>query len=346
MSLSIYVPPSDAIIHYTSVDFNLRTIERPVRLMQYDEDMAIVAVKLYKDGVEYSVHSDDANNTYDAHIKMLKTDNTFVIDDALGVDSSRHIVYFKMTYQMMLCSGDTPFTVQITASPTLQPNLVDVVHTGTVKIKIDKNPVQTSLLESMNEWKALLAYVDACQQAADEVTSLIAEYVASISNAKEEAIADINYAGDRQWSIIQAELRRIAAEGAADILASMADTIDEGSIYELYNEYALYNYNRQTITESTWITDNEFRNRTDLELEPYVLINGDEIPISQQDIIDFPDGFNINETITLGDAVFNRVVKIEFLSNGNFTVNVDYNGATQPTIPTGNNNSVVISSID
>ena len=58
MALGSYTPGADKIVHNTKVDFTKRSnIEPPVKLVQYDNKMPILAVSLFKDNAPYSVPS-------------------------------------------------------------------------------------------------------------------------------------------------------------------------------------------------------------------------------------------------------------------------------------------------
>ena len=50
--MGVYTPDSNRVVHYTYADMTARQIVRPVHLVQYDQGLPIIAVKLYNDGLE------------------------------------------------------------------------------------------------------------------------------------------------------------------------------------------------------------------------------------------------------------------------------------------------------
>ena len=52
--MGVYTPDSNRVVHHTYADMTARQIVRPVHLVQYDQGLPIIAVKLYNDGLEYT----------------------------------------------------------------------------------------------------------------------------------------------------------------------------------------------------------------------------------------------------------------------------------------------------
>ena len=77
MSVSTYVPDSTKILHIAYADFVSRQIGRTVHVVQYDDSLPLLAVKLFSDGQPYTIPS-NANIS----IKLGKSDGKFVYNPA------------------------------------------------------------------------------------------------------------------------------------------------------------------------------------------------------------------------------------------------------------------------
>lgn len=146
----IYTPSTYKIVHNTSVDFRSRSVNQPVHLVQYDDTLPIIAVKLYADGSSFSVNPGD--NT-ELELRFGKLDNTFSIIKTLGLDNSKTIAYFEISPQMTLYHGDYYPVLSLTYDKT-------VAASSPIHFIIDRNPVQNGMIESSNEFTRLLDYVD------------------------------------------------------------------------------------------------------------------------------------------------------------------------------------------
>ena len=71
MSVSTYVPDSTKILHIAYADFVSRQIGRTVHVVQYDDSLPLLAVKLFSDGQPYTIPSN-------ANLKNLMV-NLFII---------------------------------------------------------------------------------------------------------------------------------------------------------------------------------------------------------------------------------------------------------------------------
>ena len=58
MSISVYDPPSHKIVHLAYADFVSRQLGRPVHIVQYDDSLPILVVKMFSDGNPYILPSD------------------------------------------------------------------------------------------------------------------------------------------------------------------------------------------------------------------------------------------------------------------------------------------------
>lgn len=172
MSISVYTPSSSKIVHYAYADFVSRQIGRPVHIVQYDDCVPILAVRLYQDGQKYYIPSNAESN-----IRMEKPDGNFIYNPALGCDTTRQTVYFEVTPQMAAFAGIVSPVVEIT-------NERLSVASSPIGIIIDRNPVQDSEITSTSEYKSVVRYA---KEAVDAAASASAsKSVAKISeiNAK------------------------------------------------------------------------------------------------------------------------------------------------------------------
>lgn len=146
MSIPDYSPPCYKIVHYTYADFVSRQIGRPVHIVQCDDNLPILAVKLYADGEPYTIPPNS-----DANIRMVKPDGKHVYNPALGCDSARHTVYFAVTQQMAVYAGESSPVVEIYTNES-------IASTSSIGIVIDRNPVSNDTLVSSDEYKTVMRY--------------------------------------------------------------------------------------------------------------------------------------------------------------------------------------------
>ncbi len=175
MSVSTYVPDSTKILHIAYADFVSRQIGRTVHVVQYDDSLPLLAVKLFSDGQPYTIPS-NANIS----IKLGKSDGKFVYNPALGCDSTRHIAYFEITYQMVVLAE--------TVSPVIEVRIgSSIAASSSIGIIIDRNPIQRDDIESTSEWKVIQQAIDSAKNVIDyEVKAAASRSAAAVSeqNAK------------------------------------------------------------------------------------------------------------------------------------------------------------------
>ena len=178
MGVSIYIPEDTKILHNAYVDFVSRQIGKPVHIVQYDDSLPILAVKLYTDGQPYTIPE-----AADVNIKFTKPDGQFVYNPALGCDSSRNMAYFELTYQMTVFDGE--------ANPVIEVVVGDLVSaSSSIYIVIDRNPVQRRTIESTSEWKTITRAIQRSEEAISaaeraDVSRLAAETTAANAEASE-----------------------------------------------------------------------------------------------------------------------------------------------------------------
>lgn len=138
--MNIYVENINDIIHETSVDFVIRPCSREIHIVQYDKELPVIKVNLFREGQPYQLP-----NSALVHVRLGKLDNTFVYTNILGMNEDRTIAYFEVTEQMAMISGRV--------SP-----VIEVVYQGKVACSspipfvISKNPVQEGQIESHDEF--------------------------------------------------------------------------------------------------------------------------------------------------------------------------------------------------
>ena len=199
MGVSNYTPTG--ISHATSVDFNKRSVNQPVHIVQYDKSLPILAVSLYKNGQLYSL-----SESMDVSIRLGKPDRTFVYNKALGCDSTRTIVYFEITEQMTVFDGEYYPVVEIKDGNK-------IANSSTIYLVIDRNPVQTDYIESTFEYKELVEYRDEALKAKEAAKLSETNAKASEINSKE---SEIN-AKESEINSKQSETNAKASEEASKL---------------------------------------------------------------------------------------------------------------------------------
>lgn len=152
MSVNLYTPDSNVIVHETKVDFRRRVVQRQINLVQYDKSMPVIAVKLCSNGNDY-VLPENAS----AYIRFGKRDHTYVYNECLGCDQTRTIVYFAITDQMTIFYGEHTPIVELRIGDT-------VAGSGSIPIWIDRNPIQNGDTESKSDLSVFEKAIEAAQK--------------------------------------------------------------------------------------------------------------------------------------------------------------------------------------
>ena len=159
MSISTYAPDSTKILHTAYADFVSRQIGRTVHVVQYDDSLPLLAVKLFSDGQPYTIPSNA-----EISIKLGKSDGKFVYNPALGCDSARHTAYFEITYQMVVLAE--------TVSPIIEVRIgTSIAASSSIGIIIDRNPIQREDIESTSEWKVIEQAINYSKEAISAAAS-------------------------------------------------------------------------------------------------------------------------------------------------------------------------------
>lgn len=203
MSVSNYTPDSTKILHTAYADFLSRQIGRPVHIVQYDDSLPILAVKLFKDGQPYTIPSNA-----DVNIRLGKSDGNFVHNPALGCDSTRQIVYFEITYQMSVLAGEINPIVEIVIGGNISAS-------SSINIIIDRNPVQEETQKSTSEWKVIEEAIEYAKEAIDAAASASASRSAASQSASEAETSEKNAARSATDAASSAKAASTSATDAA-----------------------------------------------------------------------------------------------------------------------------------
>lgn len=159
MSVSTYTPDSTKILHTAYADFVSRQIGRTIHVVQYDDSLPLLAVKLFSDGQPYTIPSNA-----EISIKLGKSDGKSVYNPALGCDSARHTAYFEITYQMVVLAE--------TVSPIIEVRIgTSIAASSSIGIIIDRNPIQREDIESTSEWKVIEQAINYSKEAISAAAS-------------------------------------------------------------------------------------------------------------------------------------------------------------------------------
>ena len=148
MPMSIYTVPSTKIVHETKVDFSARhDYCAPIYLVQYDHSIPIIAVTLRNQQASYKL-----DDSYEVWVRWRKPDNTFIRKKALGCNSSKNVVYFEVTQQMVMMYGSTKPVVElvIPGSTGTDPQ---VASSASFNVVIERNPIQNGDIQSMDQYE-------------------------------------------------------------------------------------------------------------------------------------------------------------------------------------------------
>lgn len=252
--MGVYTPDSNRVVHYTYADMTARQIVRPVHLVQYDQGLPIIAVKLYNDGLEYTIPTNATVN-----IRCGKVDGNFVYNPALGWDSAMHTVYFEVTKQMTALAGEINPIVEIELNNK-------IVSSGAIAVQIDFNPVQEQSIRSTTEYLTAKQYAEQAVDAAAKAASSASAANTSAANAKSYADsaassknAAASSASNASASATNAKKSETAAANSASLAQAAYEEIlgaDVGKFgSQLANEHSvlqpIYDSSGQNICDSS-----------------------------------------------------------------------------------------------
>lgn len=245
--MGVYTPDSNRVVHHTYADMTARQIVRPVHLVQYDQGLPIIAVKLYNDGLEYTIPMNATVN-----IRCGKVDGNFVYNPALGWDSAMHTVYFEVTKQMTALAGEINPIVEIELNNK-------IVSSGAIAVQIDFNPVQEQSIRSTTEYLTAKQYAEQAVDAAAKAASSASQASGYASTANSRANAAASSASNASASATNAKKSETAAANSASLAQAAYEEIlgaDVGKFgSQLANEHSvlqpIYDSSGQNICDSS-----------------------------------------------------------------------------------------------
>lgn len=182
MSMNVYKPTG--VVHDAEVDFIKRSVQSPIHLVQYDDLLPVLAVKIFMDGQPYYLPSDS-----EAYIRFGKPDKTFVYRKALGVNSDRNTVYFEVTDQMTVFDGDFYPIIELYSNSRM-------AGSSSIHIVIDRNPVQRDYIESSSDFKPLVEYRNEAEKFSESAKKSSDDASISADNAYASELAAKSYADE------------------------------------------------------------------------------------------------------------------------------------------------------
>ena len=168
--VNTYTPDQNKIVHYVNVDFATRSFIDTVHLVQYDDKLPILAVRMFQNGVNY-----DAREASRIQLRYGKKDRTFVIADTLGISDDGSTAYFELTKQITVEAGEHRTLIDVIYEESYQN-----AASSSFPIIVDKNPVTDDMVESLTEYKALVQYRDEAleyKNSAYESATYLLEYL-------------------------------------------------------------------------------------------------------------------------------------------------------------------------
>lgn len=261
MAIATYSPPDGAIVKKARADFDLRIVQQPVHLVQYDDTVSVLAVSLYKSGQPWTVPTNA-----DVNIRMDKRDGHYVYNPALGVNAERNVVYLAITRQMTVHEG--------AVYPVLEVLTEDgTASTASLRLDIDRNPVPMTKITSGDEYKTLREILDEVTKSAqivkdnqDAIQSAY-ENLAAIEAAPANATAAAASAKEaRSWAVGDTASRPGEGMDNAKYYAALAQQVSQGAVGWYPNYEALYaahdtgydgNWAIVGDTDTIWVWDSD-----------------------------------------------------------------------------------------
>lgn len=267
-------PDATRLIQTLYVELDGGGILPPVRLVQYDQRLPVLALRLLHGGKAYALPSGAA-----ANIRVGKNDGHSVYNPAWGVSADRTEVYVEITAQMTACAGIQMASLEIVADG-------DVKGTPPLKLDVARNPVQADAYESSDEYKSIYelgkqvveageyakvvqdnlgaiqnidANMDAIQTAAgsDAAIKTAADNVAAIKtaaadiNAIKAAPAQAEAAGKSAQAAAASATAAADSAKAADESAKAAQQVSQGAV-GYYATASALNAAHPTAKDGNW----------------------------------------------------------------------------------------------
>lgn len=207
-----YTPNAYNQLKPCSVDFDVRVVQAPVHLVQYDRTLPILAVSLYKSGQPYTVPA-GAN----VLVRLHKNDGFVVYNPALGVSADRTMAYVAVTVQMTTCWGKHEAVIEVELDD-------QVACSGKLVLDVDKNPVQQGDIESSNEFKTLIELIKFADQKAREAKASAEASAKSAESSANSANESANSAAASKKSADSSANSAAASKKSAEASAKSAES--------------------------------------------------------------------------------------------------------------------------
>ena len=240
-----------SIKHTTTVDIgDLRTLSKPIHLMQYDKSLPEIEVHITKDGQEYTIPSG-----YSATIRWGKPDKHGCT--ATGTVSGSTVT-FQVTEQMACVAGRSKVTVEIVESDSSQAG------TAKFEVIIDSNPIGDNTIVSDSEIADIQKAIEAGQNAdkALETANQAQSIIDDVTEKAESASTLINNATESLESSVEtargyAESAITSASNASASAKSASDTVSGFDTHVAEKETELDTYTSGKKTELDTYTNTE-----------------------------------------------------------------------------------------
>lgn len=134
-----YIESSTDVIHETSVDYVLRPSGKVINLIQYDDTLPKIKIKILKNNKEFQVPDDT-----EFYIRYSKPDGTFIYNSAIGYSQDKTYVYFAITFQMTTNIGKSIAVIEMLTGDQR-------ASSSPIQININANPIQSDDIESRVE---------------------------------------------------------------------------------------------------------------------------------------------------------------------------------------------------
>ena len=266
--VTIYSPPSAAQVKNCTADFDLRRAPVPIKLVQFDKTIPILAVALYKGGTAYKLPEDA-----EANVRMGKRNNLYIYNPVLGCNEGRNLVYVAVTPQMTTQDGVFYPILEVLADG-------GVAGTSPLQLVIQRNPVQEGDLEDTSEAQTLAdlaSQAAASANAAADSARIVQENKDAIQNANanmdaikaapENATAAAASAKEaRSWAVGDTGTRQGEGMDNAKYYAALAQQVSQGAVGWYPNYEALYaahevgydgNWAIVGDTDTIWVWDSD-----------------------------------------------------------------------------------------
>ena len=205
-ALQPFTSLENRIVHKTGVDFSSRpSIFSPVHVVQYDNKLPIIEVKMFQNGVPYK-----APEGAFANIRLGKKNRKAVYNPALGCSEDRTTLYFEVSQQMVTDPGDFDPIVEIIVNDVL-------AGSSPIRFMVHRNPVQEDYIESSDEFNTVKDFADKAINAAEEAENskdAAKESETKAAESESKALEYKNAAGESATNA--AESAEAAAQSETD----------------------------------------------------------------------------------------------------------------------------------